>query len=313
MDSRNLGIGIIFLIENTVGILGNVSLLSYYLVIYNKKHKIKPLDLILTHLIMVNLLIILSKGMGNAMTIFSLKHFFNDWSYQLFIYVIRVFRSMSIATIFLLSVFQSIIISPRISFWKNLRVKSSKDIGLYISLNWVLSIMVNVLLPLYMYIKSRRKNITKEIDFEHYTVVGNDKISVSLYIALSVFPELLFSVLITCSSSSMIIILYRHKQRIKHIRNTCTFHSNSPESRATQSILIRVFTFLVIYTLSTVSHGCSAVLSGQNWWLVKITVIISLCFPTLSPFVLMNQAFPLCRLFFLWIKDTESSNVIVTI
>ncbi|XP_041510383.1 vomeronasal type-1 receptor 4-like [Microtus oregoni] len=314
MDSRNLGIGIIFLIENTVGILGNVSLLSYYRVIYNKKHKIKPLDLILMHLIMVNLLIIFSKGMGNTMTIFSLKHFFNDLSYQLFIYVIRVFRSMSIVTIFLLSVFQSIIISPRNSFWKNLRVKSSKDIGLYISLSWVLSIMVNVLLPLYMYIKSRRKNITKEIDFEHYTIVGNDKISVSLYVALTVFPELLFSVLITCSSSSMIIILYRHKQRIQPIRSTCAFHRNSPESRATQSILVRVFTFLVIYTLSTVSHGCSAVLlSGQNWWLMKITVIISLCFPTLSPFVLMSQSSPLSRLFFLWIKDTESSNVIVTI
>nr|XP_048284667.1 vomeronasal type-1 receptor 4-like [Myodes glareolus] len=313
MDSRNLGIGIIFLIENTVGFLGNVSFLSYYLVICNKKHKIKPLDLILMHLIMVNLLIILSKGMGNTITIFSLKHFFNDWSYQLFIYVIRVFRSMSIATIFLLSVFQSIIISPRNSFWKNLRVKSSKDVGLYISLSWVLSIMINVLLPLYMYIKSRRKNITKEIDFEHYSVVDNDKISVSLYIALSVFPELLFSVLITCSSSSMIVILYRHKQRIQHIRNTCAFHGNSPESRATQSILVRVFTFLVIYTLSTISHGCNAVLSGQNWWLVKITVIISLCFPTLSPFVLMSQSSPLCRLFFLWIKHTESSNVIVTI
>ncbi|XP_007648177.1 vomeronasal type-1 receptor 2-like isoform X1 [Cricetulus griseus] len=302
MDTRNLGIGIIFLIENTVGILGNVCLLSYYLVIYYKKHSVKPLDLIIMHLIMVNFLIILSKGMGNTMTAFELKHFFNNWSYQLFMYVLRVFRSMSIATTFLLSVFQAIIISPRNSCWNNLRFKSPKDIGLYISICWVLFIMVNVLLPLYVSIKLGR-NITKETDFERNTVVDNDKITVSLYIGLFVFPELVFSVLITWSSSSMIVILLRHKHRVQYIHSNCAFHSNISESRATQSILARVFSFLAIYTLSAISHGCNALFSGQSWWLMKITIIISLCFPTLSPILLMSQSFHLFRLCSFLIKD----------
>ncbi|XP_028716562.1 vomeronasal type-1 receptor 2-like [Peromyscus leucopus] len=297
MDPRNLGIGIIFLIENTVGILGNVSFLSYYLVIYFKKHMVKPLDLILMHLITVNLLIILSKGMGNTMTAFGLKHFFSDWSYQLFIYVLRVFRSVSVATFCLLSVFQASLISPRNSCWKNSRAKCPKDIGIYIFLSWVLYIMVNVLFPLYMSIKLRMKNITKEIDFECYTDAGHDKITVSLYIAFSVFPELIYSVLITWSSSSMIVVLYRHKQRVQHIRSPCAFHSNSTESTATKNIFVQVITFLAFYTLSTISHCCSALLSGQNWWLMKITIIISLSFPTLSPFVLMSKSAPFSRLY----------------
>ncbi|XP_027254470.1 vomeronasal type-1 receptor 4-like [Cricetulus griseus] len=313
MDSRNLGTGIMFLIQNIVGILGNVSLLSYYLVIYKEKHKVKTLDLILIHLIMVNFLIILSKGMGNTMITFGLKHFFNDWSYQIFMYVQRVFRSMSIATICLLSVFQAIIISPRNSCWKYLRANSPKDIGLYISLCWLLYIMVNVLFPLYMSIKLRKKNRTKETGFELYTVVGHDRVTVSLYTAFFVFPELLFSVLITWSSISMIVFLYRHKQKVQHIRSACAFHSNSPESRATQNILVLVFTFLAFYTLSTISHGCSALLSHQNWWPMTITSIISLCFPTLSPFVLMSQSSPLFRHCILWIKGSESSNVIIDI
>ncbi|XP_052616441.1 vomeronasal type-1 receptor 4-like [Peromyscus californicus insignis] len=313
MDPKNLAIGIIFLIQNTVGILGNVFLLAKYLVIYYKKHKVKPLDLILIHLVMVNILIILSKGMVNTMIIFVLKLFFNDWSYQLFMYVLRVFRIMSIATICLLSVFQAIMISPRNSFWKNLRVKSPKDIGVYISLCWFLYIMVNVLFPLYMSIKLRRKNITKETDFKYYTVVGHDKFTIFTYIAFFVFPELVISVLITWSSSSMIVFLYRHKQRVQHIRSTYAFHRNSPESRATQNILVLVFTFLAFYTLSTIAHGCSALLSHQNWWPITITSIITLCFPSLSPFLIMSQSSPLSRLCFLWIKNTESSNIIVTI
>ncbi|XP_036024615.1 vomeronasal type-1 receptor 2-like [Onychomys torridus] len=298
MDPKNLVMGIIFLIQSTVGILGNVFLLAYYLVIYYKKHKVKTLDLILMHLVMVNFLIILSKGMGNTMIIFVLKLFFNDWSYQLFMYVLRVFRSMSIATICLLSVFQAIMISPRNSCWKNLRVKSPKDIGVYFSLCWVLYIMVNVLFPLYMSIKLRRKNITKETGFKYYTVVGHDKFTISTYIAIFVFPEIVFSVLITWSSSSMIVFLYRHKQRVQHIRSMAAFHSNSPESRATKNILVLVFTFLAFYTLSTIAHGFSALLSRQNWWPMTITNIITLCFPSLSPFLLMSQSSPLFRLCF---------------
>ncbi|XP_052616445.1 vomeronasal type-1 receptor 2-like [Peromyscus californicus insignis] len=298
MDPKNLAIGIIFLIQNTVGILGNTSLLAYYLVIYYKKHKVKSLDLILMHLVMVNILIILSKGMGNTMIIFVLKLFFNDWSYQFFMYVLRVFRSMSIASICLLSVFQAIMISPRNSFWKNLRVKSPKDIGVYISLCWFLYIMVNVIFPLYMSIKLRRKNTTKETDFKYYSVVGHDNITVYLYIAFFVFPELVCSVLITWSSSSMIVILYRHRQQVQYIHSTYAFHRNSPESRATQNILVLVFSFLVFYTLSTIAHGCSALLSHQNWWPMTITNIITLCFPSLSPFLLMSQSSPLSRLCF---------------
>ncbi|XP_036024611.1 vomeronasal type-1 receptor 2-like [Onychomys torridus] len=313
MDPQNLVIAMIFLIQNTIGILGNVSLLAYYQVTYYKKHKVKPLDLILMHLVMVNILIILSKGIGNTMFIFVLKLFFNDWSYQLFMYVLRVFRSMSITTVCLLSVFQTITISPRNSFWKNLRVKSPKDIGAYFSLCWFLYIILNVLFPLYMSIKLRRKNITKETDFKYYTVVGHDKFTVYLYIVLFIFPELVFSVLIIWSSSSMIIFLYRHKQRVQHIRSTAAFHSNSHESRATKNILALVFTFLAFYTLSTIAHGCNALLSHQNWWPMTIINIITLCFPTFSPFLLMSQSSPLSRLCFLWIKDTESSNIFVTV
>uniref|UniRef100_A0A8C2LHG1 Vomeronasal type-1 receptor n=1 Tax=Cricetulus griseus TaxID=10029 RepID=A0A8C2LHG1_CRIGR len=298
MDSRNLGIGIILFIQNTVGILGNFSILSFYLFIYYKKHKIKPLDLIFMHLVMINFLIILSKGMANIMTTFGLKYFFNDWGYQLFMYMLRVFRSMSIATTCLLSVYSVIIISPRNSCWKNLKANSPKDIGLYISLCWFLYIMLNVLFPLYMSIKSRRKNITKETDFELYTIVGHDKITVSLYIAFFVYPEFLFSVLMIWSSSSMIAILYRHKQRVQYIRSNCAFHSNSPESRATQNILVLVFTFLSFYSLSTIAHGWNALLSGDSWWLMKITNIITLCFPTFSPFLLMSRSSILSRFCF---------------
>ena len=99
MDSRNLAIGIIFLLQTTVGTLGNFYLLIDNLVFHQNKRKLMPMDLILIHMFMVNSLILLFKGLPNTLALFDLKQFFNDWSYQLFLYILRVFRSMSIATI----------------------------------------------------------------------------------------------------------------------------------------------------------------------------------------------------------------------
>ncbi|XP_052025961.1 vomeronasal type-1 receptor 2-like [Apodemus sylvaticus] len=299
MDARNLGIGIIILLQSTIGILGNISLLSYYLVIYCKKHKAKPMDLIIIHLIIVNILIILSKGMSNTMATFGLKLFFNDWSYQFFMYVLRFFRSLSIVTICLLSIFQTITIIPRNSCWKNLRVTSPKDISLCIFLCWVLYTFINVIFPLYISITLSGKNVTQDTNFKLYTIVGYDKITVSSYITFVVFPEILFSGLITWSSSSMIIILYRHKQRVQYIRSTHAFHRGSPESRATQNILVLVSCFLTFYTLSAISHAYGALFHSSNWWLMNFTTIITLCFPTSSPFILMIQSSLLSKLCFL--------------
>ncbi|XP_059111025.1 vomeronasal type-1 receptor 4-like [Peromyscus eremicus] len=305
MNSGNLIIGLLFLSESTMGILGNVSLPFNYLVFYQKKKKLKPMDLILMHLIMVNSLIILFKGLPNTVAAFGLKQFFNYWNYQFFLYVLRVFRSMSIVTTCLLSVFQAITISPRNSCWKNLKVKSPRDIGLYISVCWVFYIMVNVIFPVYVSIKFNRKNKTKETEFEHHTSVGHDKVTVSSYITFFVFPELLFSVLITWSSSSMIVNLYSHKQRVQYIYSTHVSHRRSMESRATQSILALVSTFLVFYTFSAILHGCTALLYSNNSWLVNITAIITLCFPTLSPFILKSQDSTVSRTCFIWIKGAK--------
>nr|XP_006994307.1 vomeronasal type-1 receptor 4-like [Peromyscus maniculatus bairdii] len=292
MDSKNLAIGIIFLSQSTVGILGNFSLLFDYLVFYQNKKKLNQMDLILMHMIMVNSLILLIKGSSNTLAAFGMKQFFNDWSYQLFLYILRVLRSMSIVTTCLLSIFQVVTISHENSCWKKLKVKSSWDIGLYISVCWIFYIMVNVIFPVYIAIKGIRKNITKETNFEHYTVVGHDKITVSLYIAFFMLPEVLFSVLITCSSSSMIVNLCRHKHQVQYIHSTHVSHRRSMESKATYNILALVSTFLAFYTFSAILHVCASLTDDKSSLLVNITAILTLCFPILGPFILRVRTLP---------------------
>ncbi|XP_060222181.1 vomeronasal type-1 receptor 4-like [Meriones unguiculatus] len=304
MRSRTLAIGIMFLSQSTVGILGNISLLSQYLFIYYKEHTLKPTDLILTHLITANSLIMLSKGVPLTMAAFGLKQFFNDFICKLLLYIQRLGRSMSVGTTCILSVYQAISISPINSCWKNLKVKTLNNIGLFISLCWVLYITLNLIFPVLLHITRIHKNATEQRDFLYCSSLGRDKTVESLYAALLVCPEVLISLLIIWSSGSMIAFLYRHKQHIQHIRSTRVYLRTSPESRATQSILVLVSTFVAFYSLSSILQGFVALLYEPSWWLVNITAIISMCFPTLGPF-LVSRDFLVLRFCLFWISDVK--------
>ncbi|MEJ1288436.1 vomeronasal type-1 receptor 4-like [Cricetulus griseus] len=290
MDLQDLAVGTVFLLQSTVGIVVNLSLLSCYFIRYYVEQTLKTTDLILTHLLMANSLIILSKGILETVRALGMKGFFSDFGCKLLLYIQRLGRSMSIGTTCLLSVFQAITISPSDSCWNCLKFKAPKHIGLFTSLCWMLYMSVNMIFPVYMSSKGHSNNLTCKSDMKYCSTAGHDGLTSSLYIAFFVLPETLLSVLIIWSSSSMVVILYRHKQQVQHIRSTSVSSRTSPESRATQSILVLVLTFLGFYALSSILQGCVALIHNPGWWLMNITGIISMCFPTVSPFVVSHDA-----------------------
>ncbi|XP_021485414.1 vomeronasal type-1 receptor 4-like [Meriones unguiculatus] len=304
MCSRTLAIGILFLSQSMVGILGNTSLLSHYLIIYCKEHTLKPTDLILTHLTTANSLIMVSKGVPHTMAAFGMKQFFNGFICKLLLYIERLGRSMSMGSLCILSVYQAISISPISYCWKKLKVKPSNNIGLFISFCWVLYITLNFIFPVITHVTRSHKNKTEKRHVIYCSTMGGEKIVGSLYTALFVCPEVLISVLIIWSSGSMIAFLYRHKQHIQHIRSTRVYLRRSPESRATQSILILVSTFVAFYSLSSILQGFVAVLYEPGWWLVNITAIISMCFPTLGP-LFVSRDFLVLRFCLFWISNVK--------
>ncbi|XP_036032021.1 vomeronasal type-1 receptor 4-like [Onychomys torridus] len=306
MDFWNLTIKIILLSETTAGILGNFSLLYYYQVHYAES-KLKPTHLIYMHLMAANTLIILSTGVLNTMAAFGLKQFLSNSACTLILYIQRVGRSVSIATTCLLSVFQVITISHKECCFKE-KVKASKYIGCSIALLWFLYMLINVIFPVYPLIKRNSKNLTRKRDFGYCSIVGSDEINDSLYSALVVCPEIFFSLLMAWSSGSMIVLLYRHKQRMQYIHS---IHGSSRicfESKATQRILALVSIFLSFYTLSSILQGCVALLYNHSWWLVNIICLTSLGFPCFAPFVHINRYSVVPRPSLVWIRNKISNS-----
>nr|XP_015843221.1 vomeronasal type-1 receptor 4-like [Peromyscus maniculatus bairdii] len=301
MDSRNLAIAIVLSLQSALGILGNISFLIYYLFIYYNEHTLRTVDLILIHVFTANSLIILSTGVPQIMRAFGQKLFFNDVGCKLILYAVRLGRSMSISTTCLLSVFQAITISPSGAYCKDLKIKIPKYVCLSIFLFWIPCMVVNMIFPIYMSAKTNSKNKTQKTDSEFCFSIGHDKIVHSLYTAFWAFPEVVFSMLIVCSSIFMIVILYGHKKKVQHILSTRISPRISPESRATQTILVLVCTFLAFNTLSSILQGYIVLSHNASWWLMNITVIISISFPTLSPFLISHSSI-ISRFWFFWMR-----------
>uniref|UniRef100_A0A8C6DP88 Vomeronasal type-1 receptor n=1 Tax=Moschus moschiferus TaxID=68415 RepID=A0A8C6DP88_MOSMO len=289
--SSQLAIGITFLLQTVLGLWGNFSLLYRYLYLYHTHCRLRVTDLICKHLTIANILVILSKGVPETITTLRLKYFSSDSACRLILYVEKVGRTMSISTTCLLSVFQTVMISPMNSCWKTLKVKAPKYIAFSIAFCWIQCMLVHLVFPLYaIYVSPKRRstNMTNTRDSGYCTAADLEKISGSLYAALIVFPEMSFSVLIFWATGSMILTLYRHSRRVQYIHKATVPPRPSAESRATQIILLLVSTFMCFHTLSCIFNITLALFHNPSGWLVYITGLISVCFPFISPFLLMS-------------------------
>ncbi|XP_008054141.2 vomeronasal type-1 receptor 2-like [Carlito syrichta] len=287
MASVDLKFGMIFLSQVVVGILGNFSLLYHYMALYFKGCRPKCTDLVLRHLTVANSLVILFRGIPETMAAFGLGRFATYFGCEVLLYVHRVARGVSIGVTCLLSVFQMITINPRNSRrWVELKIKAPKYVGHSSILCWALHLLVNIILCIYKTEKWNNKNITKKRDLG-YCSPFLDNFLTSLYAALTSFHDILCLGLMTWASSSMILILYRHRQQVQYIHRTNVSPRSSPETRATQSILALVSTFVALYALSTCIFIYLTVFDIFSWWVVHTIVLITACFPTISPFIFM--------------------------
>ncbi|XP_037371477.1 vomeronasal type-1 receptor 4-like [Talpa occidentalis] len=312
ITSRDLGVGILAVSQALIGILGNLSLLYRYLLLYRSRGRLRDTDLIRSHLTTANSLFILSKGVPKAMAALGLKYSFRESGCRLLLYVQRVGRSVSTGTTCLLSVFQAVTISPRSSSWRNLGLQAPRCVSLSISLCWVLSMCVNFIFPAYVLYMSglwESHGMVRDGDGGSCPPPEQEKVIGTVFALLIVVPELSLSLLIVWASGSMVLFLHRHRQRAQHLHSCRGSPGSSAESRATRHVLLLVGTFVCFHSLCSVLHACLALLHQPGWWMVNTTALVSACFPAISPFLLMSRNTTVSRLCSAWMRKRRVPNL----
>ena len=89
------------------------------------------------------------------------------------------------------------------------------------------------------------------------------------------------------ASGSMVVFLLRHKQRVQHIHSNSHSPRACAEARAASTILVLASSFCSLYSLSALLSIWMSLFAIPGQWLVDASVFLSLCFPTVSPSVLI--------------------------
>uniref|UniRef100_A0A452R7E0 Vomeronasal type-1 receptor n=1 Tax=Ursus americanus TaxID=9643 RepID=A0A452R7E0_URSAM len=285
MGSGKLELGIIFVTQTGVGILGNSFLFCLYTFSLVTGHKLRPTDLILNQLVLANSMVLFSKGIPQTMVAFGSQYFLDDAACKLIFYYYRVSTGVSFSTICLLNGYQVIKLNPSICRWMELKIRSPKFIGFCCFLCWILHLSINSFIPVIVNGPSNSKNLSVKTNgyCSWNGVLRFNILYTVIYFSLD-FMSLGFLV---WASSSMISTLLRHKQQVQHIRNNSRAPRMSHEARATRTIFVLVSSFVTFYSIYAILTVWMTVVANPGQWKVNSTVLLSSCFPALSPFVLM--------------------------
>ncbi|XP_028751010.1 vomeronasal type-1 receptor 4-like [Peromyscus leucopus] len=287
MDTRDLTLGIFFLSQTVLGLLGNSILIYCFIIADFSGIKVKPTHLIVKHLTWANF-IVLCRGIPQTIAAFSQTYYVDYVSCKLALYFHRVARGVSLGSTSLLSVFQAITISPSNSKWAQLKVRAPRIIGPSLGLCWALQLLVYVFIPVYTTDIKHGRNVTRINDYGYCVIISRGRLISTFIAILLASNDAIFSGLMMWSSGYMVFILLKHKQKVSHTHRSQSPRS-SPETRATQRILTLVSSFLLFYVTSVVLTSYLSVLEGTTKWLSNALVAMSACFPALCPFLLINH------------------------
>nr|AWV49923.1 vomeronasal type 1 receptor 14 [Nannospalax galili]AWV49927.1 vomeronasal type 1 receptor 14 [Nannospalax galili]AWV49931.1 vomeronasal type 1 receptor 14 [Nannospalax galili]AWV49945.1 vomeronasal type 1 receptor 14 [Nannospalax galili]AWV49949.1 vomeronasal type 1 receptor 14 [Nannospalax galili] len=299
MSPTSFDTGIIFLIQTVLGIIGNSSLLCLYTFTVLSGHLLKPIDLILSQLVLANSVVLFSKGIPQTMITLGWNYFLDDTRCKLVFYFYRVGTGASFTIVCLFNGFQAIKLNPRICrcTWIQLKIRSLKFIGGCCLLIWFLHFLMNSFLPVIVDGPLNERNLS--IETNHGSCSWKMPEHASIYTLLYFFPDMMTLVFMIWASGLVILVLHRHKQRVQHTHSSSLSSGASNEDRATCRIVTLVIFFATFYSVYLSLTLQMVLAENSSKWRVNSSVLLASCFPTISPYVLI-------------ISDTRISQVCFT-
>ncbi|XP_076783073.1 LOW QUALITY PROTEIN: vomeronasal type-1 receptor 4-like [Arvicanthis niloticus] len=281
----------IFLIfQLCLGVLGNTAVLMLYIHnLFFKPHFKKLIDLVFMHLTIVNMLTIIFTLIKDIMLSFGVPNFLGDVGCKAFLFLCRVSRGLSICTTCVLSTFQVITITPSNSKWAWIKPRLSIWIFYSLLFSWLINILIyGYMLDLVM-AKINNTHVGHGYSDGYCQNRDFDILNPWLFITLIMIHDFFFVGVMMWASFYMVIFLYRHRKRAQHLHSPSLSSQSSPERKATHSILSLVSCFVLIYWLnnSVTLHGFYT--NDKIPRLDSINAILSTCYPTICPFLLMKN------------------------
>ncbi|XP_043928688.1 olfactory receptor class A-like protein 1 [Protopterus annectens] len=281
--------GVSFLLQTSLGIMGNVTILFAYARITQSGSKVMPVDLILAHLAFANMLILLTRGIPQTMTVFGLENLLDDTGCKIIIFLYRIVRALSICLTSLMSLVQLITIAPFTRIWASLKRKAARYVLHSFAALWLLNIAVCIAAPL---LSTAPRNgtvpkFTLNLGFCH--VHFHNSLSYVINgIAVS-GRDFIFVGLMIFSSAYIVLLLYRHSKQVQGIRSSKLNQKSTAEAKATQTVIMLVTLYVVFFGIDNIVWIYMLTVSSVPPVIADMRVFFSSSYASVSPFLIMKS------------------------
>ncbi|XP_021044683.1 vomeronasal type-1 receptor 100-like [Mus pahari] len=277
----------VFYIQAGLGVLANMFLLFFYTSIILGERP-KPMDLISCQLTFVHIMMILSEGDNLLANILESLKLGNNIKCKTTFYINRVMRGLSICVTCLLSVFQAITISPSTSFLGKFKNKVKTRIIYAFFYFWSFNLSFSSRLIFYVagfinVSETHQMKVTKSCSLFRMNYIIRELI-LTVIISRDVF---LVGVMLT-TSTYMVVILFRHQRQCKHLHGINHLRA-SPEKRATQTILLLLVFYVVMYWVDLIISMTSTLSWMYDPDVLTVQKFVMYAYPTITPLVQISS------------------------
>ncbi|XP_027730028.1 vomeronasal type-1 receptor 3-like [Vombatus ursinus] len=248
----------------------------------------RAVDLILINLSFSNILVILIRGIPWTTQLLQLKIFLDDIGCKIIIYLQRVSRGISLCNTCLLSVFQAITISSSYTRQTQFKSRTPKYFILFCVLIWVFHLQLEVIVFLHVTAFQNNTDVIQSRNLE-FCSLNRYAMAISKFVIWKSLYDGVFVSFMVITNGYMVLALYRHHQQVQHILGTRLKPRTSPETRATKVILSLVSIFVCFYSISVIFVIYRDNFQGKKQWVAHVSVLLTLCYPMFSPFVLISS------------------------
>ncbi|XP_021021104.1 putative vomeronasal receptor-like protein 4 [Mus caroli] len=274
-------------IQAGLGVLANMFLLVFYIFII-LGHRPKPMDLISCQQTFIHIMLFFTAGDILHTDIFESLNIENDFKCKTTFYICRVMRGLSICTTCLLSVFQAVTISPNTSLLAKFKHKLKKyTINAFFYI-WSFNLSFSSNLIFYVGAYSNVSETNQMKVTKHCSLFPMNYIIRGLILSVTTSRDVFLVGVMLITSTYMVIILFRHQRQCKHLHSISHLRA-SPEKRATQTILLLVIFFVVMYWVDFIISSTSVLLWMYDPVILTVQKFVMNAYPTITPLVQISS------------------------
>ncbi|NP_001160810.1 vomeronasal 1 receptor oryCunV1R1663 [Oryctolagus cuniculus] len=277
------------LFQAGIGISANTLLLLSHIFTLLLDHRHKPTDLTICHLAFTHIMLLLTVLFLFSADLFESVNVCNDLKCKVLHYTNRVMRGLSICNTCLLSVIQAITISPFTSWLAQFKYKSKYFISYFLPFIWLMCLSFSTITLIHTVASSNVTQINLMAFTKYCSFFPINHGIMALIITLTTCRDVFLVGVMLLSSVYMMTLLSRHQKRSQHLHSTSLSPRSSPEKKATQTILLLVTFFVVMYWVDFIISSSSMIMWAYDSVILFVHGFVVNLYATVSPLVLIGS------------------------